>query len=87
MTTFKIMNLRCGGCASTITNKVLELDGVDEVKVNIEGSEVMVNHTQELNTDIIAAKLKKLGYPTEGEDNDLMTKAKGLKSCMIGKLS
>ena len=87
MTKFKIMNLRCGGCASTITSKIQELKGVDKVKVHIEESTVDVDHNDQINAETLAEKLKQLGYPTEGENNDLLTKAKGLKSCMIGKLS
>lgn len=81
------MNLRCGGCANTITTKLEVLEGVEAVQVNIEKSEVIVNHLENMTQDIIIDRLKELGYPLEGEENGAMSKVKSLKSCMVGKLS
>jgi copper chaperone CopZ len=40
MTTIKIQNLKCGGCAHTITKAIQNIEGVSEVNVDVELSTV-----------------------------------------------
>ncbi len=86
-TTIPIQNLKCGGCATTIKNKVQELEGVDAVQVNeIEGM-VTVSYTEESVLLNIKQKLSALGYPEADTKNNLFTQAKSFVSCASGRLS
>lgn len=83
----RINNLRCGGCANTISNQLLKNAEVEKVEVSHEDSSVTVEHLESISVDALAEQLAKIGYPLVGDENSILTKAKGLKSCMIGKLS
>ncbi len=86
-TTIAIQNLKCGGCAATIKNKVSELEGVDTVEVDeLEGA-VSVEYAPENVLLGIKQKLAALGYPEVDSENGLLTKAKSFVSCATGRLS
>lgn len=86
-TTLEIQNLKCGGCAHTISTKMTDVSGIDNVLVSVETSEVSFNY--ELETDLLAAKqkLKSLGYPEVDTENSMVTKAKSFISCATGKIA
>jgi len=86
-TTLYIQNLKCGGCANTITKNVSSIDAVTEVLVNVEKSAVSFDYPSEEKLIEIKEKLKTLGYPEDGEANSLGSKAKSYVSCAIGKMS
>ncbi|UOY08500.1 heavy-metal-associated domain-containing protein [Muricauda sp. SCSIO 64092] len=86
-TTIAIQNLKCGGCAATIKNKVSELEGVDTVEVDeLEGA-VSVVYAHENVLLGIKQKLAALGYPEVDSENGLLTKTKSFVSCAAGRLS
>lgn len=82
-----IQNLKCGGCAHTITSKLSELDFISDLNVNVDESKVSFNYTNEMDALKVKGKLKALGYPSIDETNSLTTKAKSFVSCATGKLS
>ena len=89
---FQVENIRCTGCANTITKKLREIDGVNDVYVKVDDKQVIV--TTELATDTnirrtLGEKLTNLGYPEIGTIgiNRLMAKATSVVSCAIGKVS
>ena len=82
-----IQNISCGGCVNTITKKLTSLDFVSDVKVNIENQEVEVTTTQPDKRLILEEKLTTLGYPPVGNNNNLVTKAKSVVSCAVGRIS
>jgi copper chaperone len=84
---FELENIKCGGCAKSIKNKLSELDGVQDVVVNFEqGSvEVCLGGT-ETTRDTILDKLASMGYPEKGKGN-LAHKAVSFVSCAVGKIS
>ena len=86
-TTLYIQNLKCGGCANTITKNISTLDAITDVSVNVEESCVSFVYTTEEKLIEVKEKLKSLGYPEDGEANSLMEKAKSYVSCAIGKMS
>jgi copper chaperone len=86
-TTLYIQNLKCGGCANTITKNVSSIDAVTEVLVNVEKSDVSFDYPSEEKLIEVKEKLKTLGYPEDGEANSLGSKAKSYVSCAIGKMS
>lgn len=86
-TTVTIQNLKCAGCASTIEKKLKSLKGVTDIQINIDESTVAFIHASEETYETVHKALLKLGYPIEGDDNTLGSKAKSYVSCAIGKMS
>lgn len=82
----KVANIRCGGCANTITKKLSE--EFTGVKVDIENGIVTVNEDDEAK---LRESLKDLGYPpvdlTLGTFEGGVMKAKSFVSCAIGKVT
>ena len=84
--TIYIANLKCGGCATTITKELSAIQGVQLVQVNNDTDSVVVSYDDELDRKEITAKLHHLGYPEATEENGLLLKLKSYASCMIGRL-
>ncbi|MFA6187675.1 MAG: heavy metal-associated domain-containing protein [Sulfuricurvum sp.] len=88
--TFEVENIRCGGCANTIT-KVLQEAGFKEVIVDLscEPRKVTVEAVNEAQLAQFSTILRKLGYPLADIDNGLIDstvlKAKSFVSCAVGK--
>lgn len=82
-----IQNLKCGGCANTITTKISALENVTNVMVDIETSSVSFDSNSEEDIATVKNKLAAIGYPAEGENNNVVSKAKSFVSCATGKMS
>lgn len=82
-----VQNLKCGGCAHTITTKVEALPHVSNVTVNIETSTVSFITATSDDALMVKSKLKALGYPSIDEANNTFSKAKSFVSCGTGKLT
>jgi copper chaperone CopZ len=82
-----LQNLKCTGCASTISSKLTDFDFVHSVLIDVDASTVEVIYEIETNLPILQEALRKLGYPVAGEANSLTTKAKSYVSCAIGKMN
>ena len=85
-TTLKIQNLKCGGCANTITSKLSGLDAINDIKVIPENNSVAFSYKNETILNDAKMLLAKLGYPVLGNKNALTTKAKSFVSCAIGRI-
>ncbi|OOZ40871.1 hypothetical protein BOW53_05930 [Solemya pervernicosa gill symbiont] len=59
---FQAQNIKCGGCADAIKNGLGELNGIEQVEVEVESGNVTVEGAS-LQRDTISAKLAELGYP------------------------
>jgi copper chaperone len=86
-TTLYIQNLKCGGCANTITKNLTTLEGIQNITVNVEESAVGFSYDNDDQLNAVKDKLKVLGYPEDGAANSLGSKAKSYVSCAIGKMS
>jgi len=78
MTNLEVVNVKCGGCAKTIT-KALE---------NLECTNITVSHdTQKISFENGIEKLESLGYPLKDSEaaSSLLKKAKSYASCAVGK--
>jgi copper chaperone CopZ len=86
-TTLEIQNLKCGGCAHTISTKLNDLNQISNIEVDTEKSLVTFSYTTE--SSLLEAKvlLAKLGYPEVGDKNAITTKAKSFVSCAIGRIN
>lgn len=83
----KIENLKCHGCANTITKGISKMDGVGSVSVSVEESSVSVDYDETLqNRENIVKKLAKFGYPEQG-NNSLKSEVVSYVSCAIGRVS
>lgn len=86
-TTLEIQNLKCGGCANTITTRLSALENIDNVIVDNENDSVSFEHKDELSLKEATNLLSKLGYPVVGENNPLTKKAKSFVSCAVGRMN
>jgi copper chaperone len=89
--TFEVANIRCGGCANTIT-KALQKVGFSEVEVDLscEPRKVTAEIADEAQSALFKATLRSLGYPLATDERGLaegtVLKAKSFVSCAIGKI-
>ena len=88
--TFKIQNVKCGGCAVTLKTKLFDTFGEIEVDLTREPREITLD-IDEAKVELLAEKLKSLGYPFVGESmgfvDSTSAKAKSFVSCAIGKMN
>jgi copper chaperone CopZ len=79
-----VENIKCSGCAGSITKKLQETFSTD-VDVNVEQGTINID-VNETQRDKVTDILLKLGYPVEGS-NSLGAKAKSFVSCAIGTVN
>lgn len=85
-TSIIVQNLKCGGCASTITSKLTTIEGISNLQVDVEENKVSFNYLNDTDISKMKAKLIQLGYPSVDDPNSLTSKAKSFVSCATGKL-
>jgi copper chaperone CopZ len=87
--TFKIRNVKCGGCAKTLKTKLD--NNFDNVTINleVEPREVTLDINSE-DIDKLKMQLREVGYPMVDDELSIMqniqTKTKSFVSCAIGKI-
>lgn len=86
-TSIIVQNLKCGGCAKTITSKLGELPNISDIKVDVDAAEVFFDFSDEKGVIAVIDKLKHLGYPSIENKNSLAAKAKSFVSCATGKMT
>lgn len=86
-TSIIVQNLKCGGCANTITTKINELDNVENVTVAVETSTISFTAVDAIDALSVKETLKKLGYPSIEDHNGVLLKAKSFVSCATGKIT
>ncbi|WP_127846253.1 heavy-metal-associated domain-containing protein [Psychroflexus aestuariivivens] len=82
-----IQNLKCGGCASTITKKIQTIDGVSNLNIDVEKSSIQFEYDSNNILENVKIQLTKLGYPAEGDQNSIINKAKSFVSCATGRMN
>lgn len=82
-----IQNLKCGGCVNSITKGIKNIEGVILLEINVEKSMVVVDVSEESNFIKVEEKLKELGYPPLGKNNNIIAKTKSFISCASGRLA
>ena len=80
-----VQNLKCGGCANTISSKLLEINNIVNLKVDIDASLIKFDYSNKADLLAVKNKLKALGYPEVDDKNSMLFKAKSLVSCATGK--
>ncbi|HHL18821.1 MAG TPA: heavy-metal-associated domain-containing protein [Thiothrix sp.] len=84
-----VENIRCGGCINTITKKLLAIDGVNTVDIQLDEQRVTLEVDDEGIKKVATEVLVKLGYPEKGSVTGmeaLKGKAKSVVSCAVGKI-
>ncbi|NOQ89159.1 MAG: heavy metal transporter [Gammaproteobacteria bacterium] len=84
-----VENIKCGGCAGTITKRLTKLDSVSDCQVDVEKGVVSITADESSKMEVTALLLK-LGYPESGTAEGLKAakaKAKSFVSCAVGKIS
>ena len=79
-----IQNLKCGGCAKTITQNLKAIKNIDEVAIDVANHAVTITHQLDSLVQV-KETLRSIGYPEQGETNNLLDKTKSYISCAIGK--
>lgn len=82
----EIDNVKCGGCANSIKSSLSNKLRLKEVDVNLERSEIVINHPSDIDRDNVISLLRNLGYPEKGTGNGI-NKIKSYVSCAMGKMS
>jgi copper chaperone len=86
--TLCVENIKCGGCASSIRNKLIETSLAQAVEVDPELGEVRIDGNPESRSQAIEA-LAKMGYPETGSVEGMKAaaaKAKSFVSCAVGRI-
>ena len=84
-----VENIKCGGCANSISSKLAALEGVQSVDVDVENGIVRTEAIEGMR-DTLAASLLKMGYPESGTAEGIAAakaKAKSFVSCAVGRVS
>lgn len=84
-TSIIVNNLKCGGCAKTITSKLSEIKNIYNIDVNVHESKVSFKYINEDAAFLVKEKLSKIGYPSIEDDNTFAHKTKSYISCATGK--
>jgi len=82
-----VANIKCSGCATTIKNELLKIDGIADAEVFNDQDMVTVTYTNSPNRKAVIDKLYALGYPEATKENGLLLQLKSYTSCMIGRVS
>ena len=86
--TFKVQNVKCGGCASTLIKSLKDEFGIVEVNLELNPREITLDINDDKKEDL-KLKLRNLGYPLSSDElsgfEKAATTAKSFVSCAIGK--
>ncbi|HNW67210.1 MAG TPA: heavy-metal-associated domain-containing protein [Aliarcobacter cryaerophilus] len=87
--TFEVHNVKCGGCANTLTKSLKDDFGSVEVDLSVNPRKITLD-IEDNKIEELKLKLRSLGYPlTNDELSDFekaTTTAKSFVSCAIGKI-
>ncbi len=88
----EVENIKCGGCANSINQKLMQLDGIEDVAVDVDAGRITLS-TGQISASFrqtVLAKLAAMGYPEKGSLEGLgavKAKATSYVSCAIGKMT
>lgn len=88
----QVDNIKCGGCAGSISKNLKDLVNIHNIEVDIEQGMVAFNTDDESGqvVESVKAALLKMGYPETGSlegARAVGAKAKSFVSCAVGKMS
>jgi copper chaperone len=86
--TIAVENIKCGGCANSIRNKLLDVGLAQTIQVDIERGEVHIEGNPEWR-EHAAKVLAGIGYPESGSVEGMQAaaaRAKSVVSCAVGRI-
>ena len=87
--TFKVENVKCNGCATTLKNKLVDTFGEIEVNLEVEPREITLEIAED-KVDELQKALRGLGYPLSTDELGMVenttAKFKSFVSCAVGKI-
>lgn len=87
---FQVLNVKCGGCAGTLSKELLKDFGEVDVNLEVEPREITLDVKNE-DLEKLKLKLRSLGYPLTTDElstfQTVGTTAKSFVSCAIGKMN
>ena len=87
---FEVLNVKCGGCASTLIKSLKEEFGEVEVNLDVMPRQITLDVKDE-QKEALKLKLRSLGYPLSTDElsglQKATTTAKSFVSCAIGKMN
>ena len=88
----EVENIKCGGCANSINQKLMQLDDIEDVAVDVESGRITLNtgQTSDAFRQAVLTRLTAMGYPEKGSVEGLgavKARATSYVSCAIGKMS
>ncbi len=88
--TYEVLNVKCGGCAGTLTSSLKEKFGDVEVDLEVQPRQITLEIEESQEEDLKVA-LRGLGYPLSTDElsgfQKATTTAKSFVSCAIGKMN
>jgi copper chaperone CopZ len=86
--TLEVLNVKCGGCASTLIKSLKDEFGEVSVDLEVHPRKITLDIEDE-KLDALKVKLRSLGYPLTTDElsgfEKAATTAKSFVSCAIGK--
>jgi len=62
MSTIKISGMTCQHCVKAVTEALKDIDGIENVSVNLEGGEATFDEKGSVDMAIVHEKIKDAGY-------------------------
>jgi copper chaperone len=62
MGSVKIKGMSCNHCVMAATKALKEIEGLEDISVNLEKAEATFKETKPVDPDLIKEKIKKAGY-------------------------
>ena len=60
--TYTVSGMTCGHCVMSVTEAIQELDGVQDVRVDLESGRATVTSESELDAEAVKAVVADVGY-------------------------
>lgn len=60
--TYTVTGMTCGHCVSSVTEEISEIDGVQQVDVELETGKVTVTGDESVSDDAVRAAVTEAGY-------------------------
>ena len=64
--TIKVKGMSCQHCVASVTKALSDIDGITDVKVNLEKNEATFNETKSVSDQTIKDAISKIGFEVIG---------------------
>ena len=61
-TTYTVIGMTCGHCVNAVTQEVQQIDGVDDVQVDLATGSLTVSSSGEIDRTTVVAAVDEAGY-------------------------